>query len=74
MLDMKRIDGIAYDIEAHLRKLESFIGILKEVKDSIIALKESQERMMLYNHSNLHKDLKEITDNLKKYGLPTANN
>ena len=36
MLDMKRIDAITYDIEAHLRKLESFIGILKEVKESIL--------------------------------------
>ena len=69
---MKRIDAIAYDIEAHLRKLESFIGCLKEVKESIIALKETQERMMLYNHENLRKDLMEVTNNLKRYGLPVA--
>lgn len=69
---MKRIDAIAYDIEAHLRKLESFIGILKEVKESIISLKETQERMMLYEQSNLKRDLVEITNNLKKYGLPAA--
>lgn len=69
---MKRIDAITYDIEAHLRKLESFIGILKEVKESIISLKETQERMMLYEHNNLRKDILEITNNLKRYGLPTA--
>lgn len=72
MLDMKRIDAIAYDIEAHLRKLESFIGILKEVKESIVSLKETQERMMLYEHNNLRRDVLEITNNLKRYGLPTA--
>jgi SAM-dependent methyltransferase len=72
MLDMKRIDGIAYEIDAHLRKLESFMGVLKEVKESINALRESQEKQLLFENAKIRRDMAELSNNLKKYGLPQA--
>jgi SAM-dependent methyltransferase len=69
---MKRIETIAYEIDGHLHKLESFAGLLKEVKSSILELKESQEKLIVFEHLKIKRDVAEMAENLKKYGLPHA--
>jgi 2-polyprenyl-3-methyl-5-hydroxy-6-metoxy-1,4-benzoquinol methylase len=69
---MKRIETIAYEIDGHLHKLESFAGLLKEVKASILELKETQEKSIIFEQAKIKRDVAEMAENLKKYGLPQA--
>jgi|688.fasta_scaffold68570_3 SAM-dependent methyltransferase len=72
MFDLRKIEEIATGIDEHLRKLESFMGVLREVKVSLALLKESQEKAYIYELSKVKKDLSELTEGLKKHGLNQA--
>lgn len=73
MLDINKIDEICIGIDEHLRKLESFTDLLKEVKISLQMLKESQEKTFLYELAKVKLDVADISEQLKKRGLPMSN-
>lgn len=70
MFDLKQIDEIARGLDEHLRKLESFSGLLQEVKVSLALLRESQEKNYIYELNKVKKDLASLSESLQKYGLP----
>jgi SAM-dependent methyltransferase len=70
MFDLSKIEEIAKGIDEHLRKLESFTGVLRDVKVSLALLKESQEKSYLYELNKIKKDVADLSESLKKYGLP----
>lgn len=73
MLDMKKIEEISKGVDEHLRKLESFTGLLKQIKVSLDELRLAQERYYLHELQQMKRDYKEISDQLRKYGLPQSN-
>lgn len=72
MLDANKIEELSRGIDHHLRKLESFTDVLKEVKTALKDLKENEEKNYQYEISKLKRDVLEISNNLKKWGLPTS--
>jgi SAM-dependent methyltransferase len=74
MIDPNRIDDITKGIDEHLRKLESFSAILLDVKFSLLLVRDTQEKTLAYELSKIKRDLAELSNNLKKYGLPTSSN
>lgn len=72
MFDLNKIHEIATGIDDHLRKLESFIGVLRDVKLSIELLRQSQEKTYIYELNKLKSDVAYLTEVLTKYGLPTS--
>lgn len=67
---MKKIEEIATGIDDHLRKLESFTGILREVKIALDMLRENQEKIYLHELNKVKKDINSLTESLQKFGLP----
>jgi SAM-dependent methyltransferase len=72
MLDLNKIGEIANGIDEHLRKLESFKGLLLEIKYSLEELKRSQEKHFLYELQQVKRDLADVSNQLKRHGLPLA--
>lgn len=73
MLDLNTIDRISQGIDEHLRKLQSFAGLLNEIKASLNELRHSQERGYMYELQKLRRDVMDMSDQLKKRGLPESN-
>jgi len=70
MFDAKKIEEIISGIDQHLRKLEYFISDLREIKHYLMYLQKTQEKAIAYDFHRIKNDVKEISNNLKKYGLP----
>lgn len=73
MLDINKIHEICLGIDGHLRELESFIGVLREIKSSLDHLAKSQESQYLYELRKMMEEVVELKGQLRKYGLPEAN-
>lgn len=72
MLDIQKIHELSEGIDDHLRKLESFTGLLKEIKTSLDELRHSQENNYLYELQTFKQAFGDVVEQLKKYGLPEA--
>ena len=72
MLDINKIHEISLGIDGHLRQLESFVGVLREIKSSLDHLAKSQESHYLYELRKLMEEVVELKGQLRKYGLPEA--
>jgi 2-polyprenyl-3-methyl-5-hydroxy-6-metoxy-1,4-benzoquinol methylase len=72
MMDIQKIQEISIGIDEHLRKLESFIGVLREVKNSLDVMRESHSKSYLYELSKMKKDVADLSEQLKKHGLPQS--
>lgn len=72
MFDAKKIEEIINGIDHHLRKIEHFISDLKDVKHYLMYLQKTQEKAILYDFYKVKNEIKEVSNNLKKYGLPLS--
>ena len=72
MLDLNSILQISAGVDDHLRKLEGMVGLLREVKASLDELRLAQERHYLYELQQVKRELADVTDQLKKRGLPES--
>ncbi len=66
---MKKIEEISLGIDSHLKKLESFTNVLRDVKLSLDLLRESQEATLRYNLDKLSRSFDGIQSELAKQGL-----
>jgi 2-polyprenyl-3-methyl-5-hydroxy-6-metoxy-1,4-benzoquinol methylase len=73
MIDFKKIEEFSKDIDNHLKKLDSFIVVLKEIKESIDSLKSYQEQTYLFEINKVKKDIELLNESLEKYGLYRIN-
>lgn len=73
MLDFCKIEKFAIELDTHLKKLESFTGILKEVKTSLDSFVKSQNKNQESELLSLRNELSNISEILKNYGLPLNN-
>lgn len=74
MYDLEKIEEIAKGIDEHLRKLQSFSSLLQDVKNSLVILKEAQEKSYLYELNKIKTDVADLSKNLQHYGLPQTSN
>lgn len=72
MLDLQKIEEISKGVDEHLRKLESFSALLREIKASLDELRHAQERRYLYELQNMKRDLGDVVEQLSKHGLPKS--
>lgn len=70
MLDMKKIEEISAGVDGHLRKLESFVGVLREMKLSLDMLRESQESTLRYEVARQSRTIESLVKQLQKMGVP----
>lgn len=73
MFDVKEILQLSVGLDEHLRKLEGFISILRDVKTSLDELLHSKENHYLYELEQLKKHVAGLTEQLEKRGLPHTN-
>jgi SAM-dependent methyltransferase len=74
MIDPNKIDEITKGINEHLKRLEAFTEALRDVKISLLMMRDTQEKIASYELSKIKRDVAELGNNLKKYGLPTSSN
>jgi hypothetical protein len=72
MMDIQKIQEISIGIDEHLRKLESFVGVLREVKNSLDVMRDSHSKSYLYELSKMKKDVADLSEQLRKHGLPQS--
>ena len=70
MLDFCKIEKFATELDTHLKKLESFTSVLKEVKISLDTFVKSQNKNQESDLISLKNEISNISDILKQYGLP----
>lgn len=73
MLDLSEIKQLSKGLETHLKKLYSFTTLLQEIKTSLDEIAHAQENKYLYELGRLRREFSDVKDQLKKYGLPSAN-
>lgn len=73
MLDMDQIRELAAGAEFHLRKIGEFSDRLKDMIESLNAIKRAQEDSYRWELNLLRQEFADIKSQLKKYGLPEAN-
>jgi len=73
MLDSTSIMQILGGIDDHLRKLESFMGLLREVKISVTEMRLALDRQNSYELQKQGQKIDEIRNQLYKYGMPEIN-
>lgn len=73
MLETKEIIEILAGIDAHMKKFEAMMSLMKEIKSTLIEIKNNQERTMAYEFQKLRKDQNDILIQLKKRGMPEIN-
>lgn len=69
MMDLQKIHEISQGVDEHLRKLEAFTGLLREIKNSLEELRHAQERSYLFELQRLRQDFGDVVGQLKKHGL-----
>lgn len=69
MFDLQKIEEISKGVDEHLRKLESMIGLMREIKNSLDEMRHSQERNYLFELQKLRIELGNIGDQLKNNGI-----
>ena len=73
MLDLSEIKQLSVGLDIHLRKLETFIPVLRDIKASLDELLHAQENKYLYELGKLRREIINVNEELKKRGLPFAN-
>lgn len=73
MIDLAEIKQLSKGLETHLKKLYSFISFVEEIKSSLDEIRHAQENKYLYELGRLRREFSDVKDQLKKYGLPSAN-
>lgn len=73
MLDSTSIMQILGGIDDHLKKLESFIGLLKEIKMTVSEYNANLTRQNVYELQKQGQKIDEIKNQLYKYGMPEIN-
>lgn len=73
MLDLTEIKQLSVGLDTHLRKLEAFIPLMREIKASLDEILNAQENSYLYELKKLRREFSDVKNQLKKYGLPSAN-
>ena len=73
MLDLQKIEEISAGVDQHLLKLESFIGILKEIKLSLDEMRYSREEAYLYELQKVKTEIAVLTEQLQKQGMQPIN-
>jgi SAM-dependent methyltransferase len=70
MIDLQKIEEISKGVDEHLRKLEAFTKLLRDIKASLDEIRLAQERNYFYELQQVKRDLHEVSEQLKKHGLP----
>lgn len=69
MMDINKIEEISLEIDNHLRKLEGFMSVMRDVKISLETLRTAQESKVIYELSSLRRDVSDMANQLRKNGL-----
>jgi 2-polyprenyl-3-methyl-5-hydroxy-6-metoxy-1,4-benzoquinol methylase len=72
MLDLQKIYEISMGIDEHLRKLEGFSDLLRQIKSSLDELRHAQEQQYLYELQKVKQDMGDVVEQLRRRGLPQA--
>ena len=73
MLDLNKIEQIARGVDEHLRKLETMIGLLRDIRHSLDEIRHSREDAYMYEIGRLRMTVADLTEQLGKRGLPKTN-
>lgn len=71
-LSPDKLNELVLGIDFHLRKLEEFVGSMKDIKQSLDALREAQEQKYLWELERMKIEFNYIKQELGKRGLPLA--
>ena len=69
MFELSQIYEIATGIDEHCKKLTSCIHVMKEIRDSINAIKEREENKSERELEKLRCEITELTQTLQRHGL-----
>lgn len=72
MRTIKEIYELSAGVEYHLKQLENFVPVLREVKQSLDALKQSREGELLWEIHLVKQQVEELKNHLRRYGLQEA--
>ena len=72
MLDWTRLEHISNEIDKHLRNNAKFTDMLRDAKYSLDEARHAREEQFLWELRLLKSEVSEIKTQLKKYGLPDA--
>src|SRR4051812_43166744 len=70
MIDQQKIEQLSAEADRRINDLTTFVKELGKAKDAMNELCRSQERRYIYELQSMRKDIHEITEVLKRHGLP----
>lgn len=70
MFDLQKIEEISKGVDEHLRKLESMMGLMREIKYSLDELRHAQERIYSFELQKVKIEVSDLSEQLRKHGLP----
>jgi len=72
MLDLAEIKQLSVGLDEHLRRLESFTPLLREIKSSLDEILHAQETNYLLELGKLRREVENVNEELGKRGLPLS--
>jgi len=72
MLNMNKIHELSVGIEHHLRQFEKSIPALREIKQSLDALKQAKDNEIIWEIRLLREEIESMKTHLSRYGLQEA--
>lgn len=72
MLNMQEIYEISAGVEYHLKQLEDFTDVLRDVKHSLDEIRHAQENRFSWELQLLKQEFADIKRQLKRHGLPES--
>ncbi len=73
MHDLRKIEEMAIGIETHLHKLEGCMSQMRDIKSSLELMRDMIVAMALFDYKSMKRDVADLSETLKRYGLPQSN-